>query len=320
MKKIFVNLCSFRDKLLPATLQSLLDNESGRNQVTYGIFEQTKFEDSLEKNFPELANHSRVRYKRIDPQFSEGVLWARAINALQLDGEEFQYQIDSHMLFDKAWDHYLILDYNQAVSLANTDKIILTSGTKNFDLENDRITKHVLNEDITVKLGYFQFDKNLRLHAHGPWVPATQVVTPSIHICAGNFFTTSKWIKDVGYNTKIFFEGEEQYMVITSIMAGYKLFHQRKIKVYHFLWSTTHDSKHTVKPVLSPERIKYLQDRSWREINNYIYSLTEDQLEYYRKQTGVDYINRKLEERANSRAMKPFPDAVVDWEVPDRTD
>jgi hypothetical protein len=32
------------------------------------------------------------------------------------------------------------------------------------------------------------------------------------------------WIKDVGYNTKIFFEGEEQIFVISSILAGYSIF------------------------------------------------------------------------------------------------
>jgi hypothetical protein len=68
MKKIFVNICSYRDKLLAPTIQSLLDNESGRNIITYGIFEQTKLEDSLEKKYPHLAKHKQVRYKRIDPE------------------------------------------------------------------------------------------------------------------------------------------------------------------------------------------------------------------------------------------------------------
>ena len=151
-------------------------------------------------------------------------------------------------------------------------------------------------------------------------MPSTNVVTPSIHICAGNFFTNTKWIKDVGYNTNIFFEGEEQILALSSFLAGYKIFHQRKIKVYHYLWSSKHDTKHTNNPVLTQERLNFLQQRTWDEINDYIYSIDESDLESYRKATGVDYINRKLEERAISRGIKPNPDAIVDWEVPNRED
>lgn len=318
MKKIFVNLCSYRDKLLAPTVKSLLDNESGRNIITIGIFEQAKLEESLITTHPDLANHKQVKYKRVDPEYSEGVMWARHINSLQLVDEDFQYQIDSHMLFDKNWDHYLILDYNQASQLKNTDKILLTCGTKNYDLDGESITKHTLSEDITVKLGYFQFDKNMRLHAHGAWIPSTNVVTPSIHICAGNFFAPAKWIKEVGYNTKIFFEGEEQVLVISSILKDYHIFHQRKIKVYHYLRSTNHTSKQTNSPAVSLSIIKARQERSMQELSNYIYSIPEEQLEKYRKITGVDYINRKLEHRAITRQIQPYPDAVNDWEIPDR--
>lgn len=320
MPKIFVNLCSYRDKLLAPTIESLLETESGRNKITYGIFEQTKYEDSLQVKSPHIVSHPNVRYKRIDPEYSDGVVWARAINAMQVHDEEYQYQIDSHMLFDKDWDHQLILDYNDARRVANTDKVLLTSGTKNFDLNGDRITKHTLTEDITVHLGYFQFDKDLRLHAHGPWVSATKQVSPSIHICAGNFFVPTKWIKEVGYNTDIFFEGEEQILALSSILAGYKIFHHRRIRVYHYLRSSSHESKQTYNPIVSQEKLQRNHDRSKKAIIDYIYSLSEDQLEEYRRVTGVDYINRKLESRAISREIAPDPGVVNDWEVPDRSD
>ncbi len=320
MPKIFVNLCSYRDKLLAPTIESLLETESGRNKITYGIFEQTKYEDSLQVKSPHIVSHPNVRYKRIDPEYSDGVVWARAINAMQVHDEEYQYQIDSHMLFDKDWDHQLILDYNDARRVANTDKVLLTSGTKNFDLNGDRITKHTLTEDITVHLGYFQFDKDLRLHAHGPWVSATKQVSPSIHICAGNFFVPTKWIKEVGYNTDIFFEGEEQILALSSILAGYKIFHHRRIRVYHYLRSSSHESKQTYNPIVSQEKLQRNHDRSKKAIIDYIYSLSEDQLEEYRRVTGVDYINRKLESRAISREITPDPGVINDWEVPDRSD
>ncbi len=317
MKSIFVNICSYRDNLLTPTIESLLATESGRNKIIYGIFEQTDHEDSLEKKNPEIIAHPRVRYKRIDAKYSDGVMWARHMNSLQLQEEDFQYQIDSHMLFDKDWDHQLILDYNQARKIANTDKIILSAGCKNYDLHKNVITKHILDEDVTTELKYFQFDKSLRLHAHGPWKKATETVMPGIHICAGNFFTTSKWIKDVGYNTKIFFEGEEQVLSLSSFIAGYKIFHHRSIKVYHYLSSSNHQSKQTINPI-DVNTIARRQEISANELIDYIYSIDESVLEDYRKHTGVDYINRKLEERCITRHMSPPEGVINDWEIPNR--
>ena len=118
----------------------------------------------------------------------------------------------------------------------------------------------------------------------------------------------------------MFFEGEEQILVISSILADYKIYHQRKIKVYHYLRSATHESKQTNSPIISESKIKIRQDISVKEISDYIYSLTEEQLEKYRRVTGVDYINRKLEHRAISRNLQPYPGVINDWEIPDRLD
>lgn len=318
MKKIYVNLCSYRDKLLLPTLESLIENESGRNEVVYGVFEQTALEDSLQTKAPDLLKKTNIRYKRIDPEFSDGVVWARCINSMQIYEEEFQYQIDSHMLFDKGWDHYLVLDYLHACKVAGHDRVVLTCGTKNFDLDGDRITKHTLTEDISVNLGYYQFDKNMRLHAHGPWVPARDVVSPSRHICAGNFFAPVKWVKEVGYNTNIFFEGEEQMFALTSFLKGYEIYHMRRSKVYHYLRSSNHETKQTINPVVNTRRLHMNQKRSERELSNFIYSIDESKLEEFQKKTGVDYINRKLEERAISRHIKPDINADVDWEIPNK--
>lgn len=318
MAKIFVNVCSYRDILLVPTIQSLLDTQSGRNKITIGIFEQTKLEDSLLTKAPELVKNEQILYKRIDPEYSDGVVWARYINSMQIDDEEFQYQIDSHMLFDKDWDNQLIWDYRDACKVANSNNIVLTSGTKNYDLNGEQITKHTLNEDITVKLGYFQFDKGLRLHAHGSWISATNTCTPSIHICAGNFFAPVSWIKDVGYNTRIFFEGEEQMMVLQTIIAGYKIFHHRKIKVYHYLRSGSHETKQVINPCVPKEHLERNIRRSEKELIDYVYSIPEEKLEQYRKITGVDYINRKLENRAISKEIEPYKGVINDWQITDK--
>lgn len=318
MKSIFVNIASYRDCYLSATLKSLIDNASGRNNITYGIFEQIELDRSLINKEKTLLKLPNIRYKRIDPEYSDGVVWARAINSMQIDQEEYMYQVDSHMLFDKDWDNHLIWDYEQAKRVANTDKIILSTGTKNFEAIDNKITKHILDKDVTVKFGYFQFRKNLQLRVHGPWIPATNTVQPSIHAVAGNFFVPSKWVKEVGYNTNLYFDAEEQVLAISSIIAGYKIYTQRKIKCYHLIGSNEHTSRQDVESVIHPSVIERNKHREHKELIDYIYSLPEQKLEEYRKITGVDYINRKLEDRAISRTMPHDSDLVNDWEIPNR--
>jgi hypothetical protein len=92
----------------------------------------------------------------------------------------------------------------------------------------------------------------------------------------------------------------------------------RRAKVYHYLRSSNYETKQTVNPVANAHRLRMNQERSEKELSNYLYSLDEEQLEAFRKYSGVDYINRKLEERALSRHLKADPSVEVDWEVPNR--
>jgi hypothetical protein len=217
------------------------------------------------------------------------------------------------MLFDKDWDHFLVLDYNQAKLIANTERIILTTGCKNYEVSDNQITKHTLSKDATVNFKYYQFKKNLHLKVHGAWKEATEVVTPSIHTIAGNFFTISKWVKEVGYNTRLYFSSEEQYMSISSILANYKIYHQRKIKCYHYLNSHNHLTKQSINPVVDRKIIDENIRKDEKEMIEYIYSLSEEQLNRYYQETGVDYINRKIESRSLSDIMEPDEGVIVDW-------
>lgn len=133
---IFVSICSYRDPLLHKTIKSLMQEKSKRHKCTYSIFEQTAYNDSLEKKYPEFANHPDVIYKRIDPQYSDGCVWARYINLMNIrECHDFVYRVDSHMLFDKNWDMFLVEDYNMVAKIAGHDKVIITGACKEFSID-----------------------------------------------------------------------------------------------------------------------------------------------------------------------------------------
>lgn len=318
--KIFVSICSYRDPLLHHTLKSLIENQWERNEITYGIFEQTILEDSLESKYPELVKLPNVRYKRIDPQHSDGVCWARHVNSLQVTDEQFYYQVDSHMVFDKHWDRHLVNDYRKAMKKYNNEKVIITASCKTFNLDGNGVpNKHVLDKH-TSKAGYFIFQKNYILGAHGEYRPSNGDVSPGIHIFAGNFFTRTQWLKEVGINPRIFFEGEEQVMVLTSFAAGYQICHPTEIHCYHYTDTHNYITKQQVEQVVSFEQLSRNQEKSRNELKSVLDSIEDEVFEEYRKYSGVDYINRKLESRCIARTITLPADVVNDWEIPDRND
>jgi hypothetical protein len=317
--KIFVSIVSYRDPLLKMTVENVLQQASSRHEITVGIFEQTVVEDSLETVAPELVSNEQVRYKRIDPIYSEGVGWARAINSMQIEDEDFLYEIDSHMLFDKDWDRHLVNDWRKARSKAGTDKVIITGSCFSFDLDKQgNPILHTNYYPMTCKVGYFHYQENNILGAHGDVIDRTEDVEPAIHICAGNFFTHTDWVRNVGINHKVFFDGEEQLMVLSSIANGYKLYHPRELHSYHYIGTGDYVTKQWHKPLITMEKYGEFVQKSIKQLSDYLEQIDEDILEEYREYSGVDYINQRLEPKCVVKSMNPPPDVLEPLDVQKR--
>lgn len=300
--KIFVSVVSYRDPQLKDTIRSLLDNKSSRHEVTIGVLEQTIEEDSLINADPTLLKHPSIRYKRIDPIYSEGVGWARAVNALQVEDEEFYYQVDSHMRFDQDWDRWLINDWRKGRDAHGTNKILITCCCNNFDIdENGKDVLHRHGFPMTGRVKYFHYQDNNIIGAHGTIIGATENIEPAIHICAGNMFTHIDWLKDVGNNHRIYFDGEEQWLTLMSFAKGYHLYHPRVIHCYHYINTAEYVTKQWYKPIITMEKYGQLVHKSIGELNKLLQEIDEDVLISYYEYSGVDYINKKLDDRARTR-------------------
>ena len=296
--KIFVSICSYRDPLLHYTLESLIENKSNKHKATYSILEQVVYKDSLEKMYPDLVARPDVIYKRIDPQYSDGVGWARKINSLNISDEDFFYQIDSHMLFDPNWDRYLVEDYKRGVKKSGSKKVIIDGGTKTYTLDEAGVpSKHVQADGITTHAKYFIWSRNALLGVHGHHVTPTKDVMPTCHLFAGNLFTHADWLNNVGINHLSYFDGEEQLLTMTSFEAGYYMYAPTEIKVYHFAGSGEYTTKQWFKPVISMDKYSECVRVSIKQWTDYLENVSEDVLVDYYKYCGVDYINEKIEDR-----------------------
>lgn len=295
--KIFVSICSYRDPLLHYTLESLIENKSNRHEATYSILEQVVYEDSLENLYPDLAKRPDVVYKRIDPIFSDGVGWARKINSLNVRDEDFFYQIDSHMLFDKNWDRYLVEDYKRGVKKSGSNKVIIDGATKTYTLENDIPHKHIEANGITTYARYFAWGRNCTVSVHGEHVPKTPDIMPTIHLFAGNLFTHVDWLKNVGINHLSFFDCEEHLLTMTSFEAGYCMYAPTEVHCYHFAGSGEYTTKQWYKPIIDMNTYGIRVNLSVKQWTDYINNVPESVLMDYYKYSGVDYINETIEDR-----------------------
>jgi hypothetical protein len=311
--KIFVSICSYRDPLLHYTLESLIENKSDRHEAMYSILEQVVYKDSLEKLYPELVAREDVIYKRIDPQYSDGVGWARKINSFNVRDEDFFYQIDSHMLFDPNWDRYLVEDYKRGVKKSGSKKVIIDGATKTYTLDENGVpTKHIEVNGITTHAKYFIWGKYSILGVHGHHVPPTKDVMPTCHLFAGNLFTHTEWLTNVGINHMSYFDGEEQLLTMTSFEAGYYLYAPTEVHVYHFAGSGEYTTKQWYKPVISMVKYGHMVELAIKQWTQYLEHVQESVLIDYYNYCGVDYINQKIEDRSRdypsliNKTLYPF--------------
>jgi hypothetical protein len=286
----------------------MIQTKSNRNNVVYSIFEQTRYEDSLACTEPVLVSRDDVIYKRIDPEYSDGCVWARYINLLNVTSEyDFIYQVDSHMLHDLNWDRALIEDYKRAMDMSGTNKVIITGSCKSFVIEEKdgeikTYPQHEENDACQVK--YYTIDPhNFIPDVHGDNIPSTDMPRPAFHIMAGNFFTHTDWIDNVGLDPKIFFQGEEVMMAMMSYAAGYKMFHHSKMVSYHLEDTRNWYTKKPLENAKATRRREILAEIGIWRWKHYLETCREDLLVEFHKEFGVDFINLEIEERAKTYSL-----------------
>lgn len=292
--KIFVSIVSYRDPLLDTTIESLLDNQSNNNTLVISVLDQST-------NDCKFKDHPNVIYKQIAPQYSNGVGWARHVNSLNLTDEDFFYQIDSHSLFDKNWDDYLIADYLYSRSYFNTNKIAMSSACKGFIIdESNNVCKLDEDDNCYIKVKFIKevgFNQFKLLNAHGIRYPAApNSIIDAFHLNAGNFFTHSDFIFNVGICPNMYFGGEEQHLTLSSFINGYKLVHHTSVHLYHLCNTENYITKIEVNPVISIEQQDLLRNNSITYWLNYLDTIPHHVLLDFYKFSGVDYINLKIDE------------------------
>jgi hypothetical protein len=220
MPDIFVQIASYRDPELVATVEDALQKADCPDSLSFGIVWQGKMgRDPLPRDY---LNCCRILL--IDSDRSQGVCWARAKAQALWEGEPYTLQIDSHMRFVPGWDTLLVRMLQQCPS----PKPVLTAYPPPYTPPN---TFHP-GEPTTLGVSHFNDQGSLSLiSSHSLRFHATP--QPGMFIAAGFWFAASQLLQEVPYDPQLYFHGEETNLSVRAWTHGWDIYHPNQIVCYH---------------------------------------------------------------------------------------
>ena len=237
--RIFISIASFEDPLLKYTIASCYENAKYKENLVFGVFDQSN--DHL--TFDSSIN---IRYKTCAPAESLGVCWARSkIQTELMEDEELYLQVDSHTLFGKDWDVYILDQYIKAKTWLdnpvfsgyprsfvclktenafNVDEEFVFVPKDDWDVENARNYTYVVT---AVK----PFESGLHCGQQARMISPKQY--RGFLLAGGFIFAESRWTKEVPYDPEIYFTGEESTLALRTFTHGYDIVHIPNIPFWH---------------------------------------------------------------------------------------
>lgn len=230
---IFISIASYRDTELIKTIRSLYDNADNPKELVFGIVSQ-----DLRGKHPKLDwLGDQARVCEMHARDAKGAGYARK-KAMELyDGEDFFFQTDSHMRFIKGWDTKLKNMLSESQALSGNKKIILsqfpapytmlTNGSDYYikddpDFWDDVSWTSVVNTWTGVWAGNREImeDKTKPMKSHT--------------VLGALIFTIGNFVKDIPYDERICFMGEELCIAIRSYTRGWEIYAPNEMVCWHF--------------------------------------------------------------------------------------
>lgn len=227
---IFLSIASYCDPMLRFTLDRALAQASQPSALHFGVVDQRPVEMP---RFVLQGVDARLSYVRIDPLDARGPCWARAIAMSLYDGEDWFFQVDSHMDFDAGWDAKLIA---QAEALLPGRRgVALSAYPHPFDFVDGQpvhspTTSGVLAHVVRPKEVFHDDHPVLGFEAHPV---ETQQAVPGYHVGAGCLFLPGRFAYEMPYDPWLYFHGEEQAVSLRLFTHGWDIFHMAGLPIYH---------------------------------------------------------------------------------------
>jgi hypothetical protein len=249
-KNIFITIACSEEEFLEQTILSAHNNSSKKNNLFFKVLNQTDGTNIINLDHINL-NIELINYVSKN---LHGLGKARMLsNVSDLSSAHYVLQIDSHMIFSKNWDEYLISylsDLNKKHKKCIVSGYAISWYKKNNEcVINDRVVDPLDFDAEKENIFYGDFPlwsfmppKVLleRGHIDGfSSYPMTGAIKncdeeKEIHSVAGNFvFSEEKLFKEILHDPWIFWGGDEIVFSMRAWTRGYKIFALDKAVVFH---------------------------------------------------------------------------------------
>jgi hypothetical protein len=189
----------------------------------------------------------------MDSTEARGAGYARKIAMDLYKGEDYFLQVDSHMRAGENWDSEMIGMYFTSCTMAKTEKVILSQFPAPYEVHTDgKIFYPKNHEELWDRPSW----SKVHNRDFGAWSAERQEIEdlsspqPTHTLLAGYIFTTGKFVKDLPYDERISFMGEELCLAIRAYTRGWELYAPNEMLVWHFykrkrspkIWNQMDDS------------------------------------------------------------------------------
>lgn len=230
--KIFISVASYQDPLLLETLCSAYTNARYKDNLVFGVCEQSDKGIDLKG----LAFKNQIKYELLDPVIAKGPCWARGRIQNFYSDEDFFLQIDSHTIFALDWDH-ILLENHFWLERAQKNNFLITGYPRKFEPNEDLSSFH-LDTSSKVTWGIaFQKEKIFEDgHYSGQHGFPSKTFNPlrGFLIAAGFIFAKGKFVKDIPYDPKFYFHGEELSLAIRLFTNNWNAIYIPEAPLFHF--------------------------------------------------------------------------------------
>ena len=242
---VFVSIASYCDPVLRFTLARAVAAARRPDQLHFGVVDQSS--PPLPVATPAGVAPARLSYLRLDPVYARGPCWARCVAMSLYDGEDWFFQIDSHMDFGAHWDERLVA---QAQSLLGGRKgIAVSSYPSAFVFEGNQPVRRPLTEKVLAHV----VKREACFEPGHPVLPfeaqPLELDRPvaGFHLGAGCLFAPGSFVQSFPYDPWFYFHGEEQALALRLYTHGWDIFHVPGLPVYHLY--NTPDSGAPARPM-----------------------------------------------------------------------
>jgi hypothetical protein len=233
MKSIFVSIGSYNESDLLQTIESALKNAEYPERIHFGICENRN-----DNNFTNLEHIPNLRKMNVYSSLPLGLGFSRSAPLQFIDNEDYYFQTDAHMLFDKNWDSDLI--YYHEIIKKDYNKPIISSYTSWWGVENDGSISRYNPENITKQDPMCIHKDKQVLYRNGYIVLGTEefnweneLYKEHYFIGGAMLFADIKFAYEIMPDPFIKFDGDEQLQALRAYTRGYRIFAIPKNIVWH---------------------------------------------------------------------------------------